>query len=209
MVGEKLRMFVAFDLETTGFMPGVDRIIEIGAVKFNGAEPVDSFVSLVNPRMEIPKTSTEITGITDEMVKDKPPIEDLLDEFAKFCSGHLMVAHNAPFDFQFLVEDIKKYESASPTNFIFDTCSVSRKVFPGLINYKLGTLTHFLKIKGTGFHRAKQDASHCGHVFVKILKKLKMDESNSDLFDALVKLSKNPPLKFPKIQKIHKQASLF
>ena len=94
-------MFVAFDLETTGFMPGVDQIIEIGAVKFDGLKPVDSFVSLVNPRMEIPTPSTEITGITNEMVKDKPPIEDLLDEFAQFCGGHLMVAHNAPFDFQF------------------------------------------------------------------------------------------------------------
>ena len=109
----------------------------------------------------------------------------------------------------FLVEDIKKFESSSPTNFIFDTCSISRKVFPGLINYQLGTITHFLKIKSTGFHRARQDASHCGNIFVNILRKLKMDESSTGLFDALVKLSKNPPLKFPKIQKVHKQATLF
>ena len=202
-------MFVAFDLETTGFMPGVDRIIEIGAVKFDGLKPVDAFVSLVNPRMEIPQSSTDITGITNEMVKDNPPIENLLDGFAKFCGGHMMVAHNAPFDFQFLVEDIKRYESNSPTNYIFDTCSISRKVFPGIINYKLGTLTHYLKIKSSGFHRAKQDATLCGHVFVNILKKIKMDASSIELFDVLAKLSKNLPLKFPKIHKIHKQATLF
>ena len=77
-------MFVAFDLETTGFMPGVDQIIEIGAVKFDGINPVDSFCTLINPRIPIPKSSSELTGITDEMVVDKPVIEDVLETFAEF-----------------------------------------------------------------------------------------------------------------------------
>ncbi len=202
-------MFVAFDLETTGFMPGVDQIIEIGAVKFEGANPVDSFCSLVNPRIPIPKSSSEITGITDEMVVDKPVIEDVLETFAEFCGNHLLVAHNAPFDFQFLVEDIKKYESSAPTNYVFDTCTISRKIFPGLINYKLGTLVHHLKIKSPGFHRAEHDARQCGYLFCHILNKINHKDLGSGLFDSLSKVSKNPPIKFPVIRRVHKQVSLF
>ena len=76
--------FVAFDLETTGTQPNENAIVEIGAVRFSGSEPLEGFGKLINPGMPIPAEASRVNGITDEMVKDAPPIESILSEFAEF-----------------------------------------------------------------------------------------------------------------------------
>lgn len=199
--------FVGFDLETTGFVPGVDKIVEIGAVKFINGKPEATFSTLVDPQRTIPAGASAVSGITDDMVAGKPVIEDILEPFAEFCAELPMVAHNAPFDTQFLTSDIKKHETASPQGVILDTLPISRKVFPGLANYKLGTLVQHLKIPTGTFHRAEEDASYCGFLFVEIVRKIFQPGQDTNL-DNLIALTGKPESRFPQIQRSHKQLNL-
>lgn len=199
--------FVAFDLETTGFLPGVDQIVEIGAIRFVDGQPEASFVTLIDPGRSIPKGASDVSGITDDMVRGQPTIENVLEGFANFCGGDLMVAHNAPFDFQFLVADIQKFESPAPGGLVLDTCAISRKVFPGLLNYKLGTLIQHLGIPSTGFHRAGEDAGYAGQLFLQILQRLSLN-GQLPATENLIALSNNQSLRFPKIVKQPKQLTL-
>lgn len=196
--------FIAFDLETTGTVPGVDQIVEIGAVRFNNGVVESVFSTLVDPLRSIPPGASAVNGITDEMVKGKPTIDTLLHSFAEFCEDLIMVAHNAPFDAQFLIADIKKHESPSPRGIILDTLPISRKVFPGIPNYKLGTLVQHLKIPSTGFHRAEEDATYCGHVFIELVKRISIGGKPPQI-ENLIALTGKPEFKFPQIERQPKQ----
>ena len=201
--------FIAFDLETTGTLPGVHKIIEIGAIRFENETPISIFSSLVNPREKIPKSASEVNHITDEMVDNQPFIEALLNPFAKFCADDILVAHNANFDAQFLISDIKKYKSLAPKGMVLDTLSMSKKVFPGLSSYKLSALVQYLKVKDSGsFHRAEGDAHYCAQVFLRILKKFSPQALPEK--EKLVSLTnRSTPLKFPQIKPETVQMSFF
>ncbi len=192
--------FIAFDLETTGTVPAVDQIVEIGAVRFVNGVADATFSTLVNPRQSIPPGASAVNKIYDDMVIDKPFIETLLDPFAEFCGDLPMVAHNAPFDAQFLISVIKKYETSSPKGVILDTLPMARKVFPGLANYKLGTLVQHLKIEAGTFHRAEEDASYCGKLFLEIVKKIAQPHEGVPI-ENLVALTGKPEWRFPQIEK--------
>lgn len=196
--------FIAFDLETTGTVPGVDQIVEIGAVRFNNGVVESVFSTLVDPLRSIPPGASAVNGITDDMVTGKPTIDTLLYSFAEFCEDLIMVAHNAPFDAQFLISDIKKHESTSPRGVILDTLPISRKVFPGIPNYKLGTLVQHLKIPSTGFHRAEEDATYCGHVFLELVKRISIGGKPPQI-ENLIALTGKPEFKFPQIERQPKQ----
>ena len=200
--------FIAFDLETTGTVPGVDKIVEIGAVKFNNGVVESVFATLVDPRKSIPPGASAVNGITDDMVAGKPLIETLLSSFAEFCEDLPMVAHNAPFDAQFLTADIKRHESMAPRGVILDTLPISRKVFPGLANYKLGTLVQHLKIPSTGFHRAEEDATYCGQLFLELVKRISVNGKPPEL-ENLVSLTGKPEARFPQIERQPKQMDFF
>jgi DNA polymerase-3 subunit epsilon len=202
-----MNSFVSFDVETTGFLPGVDQITEIGAIKFvNGS--IDSiFATLINPKRSIPQVVTQVTGITDDMVKDQPSIDTVLEPLAEFCGSLPVVAHNANFDFQFLISDIKKFESSAPSGIVLDTCTMARKVIPGILNYKLSTLIQHLNIPSQGFHRAQADATYCGQLFLEILKRLSSNDG-SILNEQLMMLSGTQKLIFPKLIKQPKQLDL-
>ncbi len=199
--------FIAFDLETTGTVPGVDQIVEIGAVKFENGEPSAIFSTLVDPLRPISPGASRVNGITDDMVKGKPRIETLLEPFADFCEDHVLVAHNATFDGQFLISDIKKHECRAAKGLIVDTLPISRKVLPGLANYKLGTLVQHLKIPTTDFHRAEQDATYCGHLFWALLKRISVNGQFPD-HSNLVALTGRPEYRFPQIIRQPKQLDL-
>lgn len=200
--------FIAFDLETTGTVPGVDQIVEIGAVRFFNGVPEATFSTLVNPRRSIPAGASAVNGITDDMVVGKPFIEELLESFAEFCGDHPTVAHNAPFDGQFLSADIKRFEASSPKGVILDTLPISRKVFPGLANYKLGTIVDHLKIPSGTFHRAEEDAGYCGQILIAVLKKV-FGNGEEIRLENLIALTGKPEYRFPQIVKQPKQISLF
>lgn len=196
--------FIAFDLETTGTVPGVDAIVEIGAVRFNNGVVDSVFSTLVNPNRPIPPGASRVNGIFDDMVAGKPTIESLLDALADFCADDILVAHNAPFDAQFLTSDIKKYETTAPKGLILDTLPIARKVFPGLPNYKLGTLVQHLKIDASDFHRAEQDATYCGRLFEQLVKRISIGGQPPKI-ENLIALTGKPEFRFPQIVRQPKQ----
>ena len=200
--------FIAFDLETTGTLPGVDQIVEIGAVTFNEAgAPETIFATLINPGISMPEAASRVNGITDEMLVGKPSITDVLDAFAEYCGDIPMVAHNAAFDAQFLTADIKKHETTAPRGVILDTLPIARKVYPGLANYKLGTLVQHLGIQSTNFHRAEEDAAYCGQLFHKMVTRLSPNGVPPTL-TTLISLTGKIEMRFPQIEKKPKQLGL-
>lgn len=200
--------FVAFDLETTGVLPGVDRIVEIGAVRFVNGQIDAVYSTLVDPKIPIPEAASRVNGIFQDMVEGKPCIETLLPSFAEFCGNDPMVAHNAAFDFQFLVSDIKKFESPAPKGHVLDTFGMAKKVFPGLANYKLGTLVQHLEIPAGQFHRAEEDASYCGHLFIKMVEKISGSSLLMPPIENLIALSGKGEILFPQIEPQPKQLDL-
>lgn len=196
--------FIAFDLETTGTVPGADSIVEIGAVRFDNFQVEAIYSTLVNPRKPIPAAASRVNGISDEMVAGKPIIEDLLPSFAEFCEDLPMVAHNASFDAQFLTSDIKKFETPAPKGLILDTLPIARKILPGLANYKLGTLVQHLKIPSSEFHRAEADATYCGKLFIELLNRISSG-GQAPRLENLIALTGRPEARFPQIIRQPKQ----
>ena len=124
--------FTVFDIETTGLSSTKDKITEIGAVKIRNGEIIDYFSSLINPEVPIPANIQELTGITDEMVKDAPTIDTVLPKFLDFVGNSVIVAHNANFDVAF-IRNAAKNMSLSVNNTILDTLELSRLLFPSLV----------------------------------------------------------------------------
>ena len=200
--------FIAFDLETTGILAGVDRIVEIGAVRFIDGQVEGVFSTLVDPMIPIPPGATKVNGITDDMVKGKPKIDELLDPFAEFCADDTLIAHNAEFDYQFLTSDIKKFESKAARGVILDSYPMAKKVFPGLANYRLSTLVQHLNIPSGGFHRAEEDASYCGHLLLKMIEKISGASKIWPPLTNLVALTGRADLRFAQIIPQPKQLNL-
>jgi DNA polymerase-3 subunit epsilon len=200
--------FIAFDLETTGTKPREDMIIEVGAVLFEGTHAIKTFGSLVDPGCPIPRDASAVNGITDEMVRGKPNIEDVLVEFSEFCGDLPLVAHNAPFDFKFLLEDVKLHQSVAPAGTVLDTLPLARKVFPGLPNYKLWTLVRHFDFPAGTFHRAEEDSVYCGLLFAKIVETLEMRGEACSEVD-LIKMMGKEPMLFPRFEPQPDQLDLF
>lgn len=200
--------FVAFDLETTGIMPGVDRIVEIGAVRIENGEVIAVFSTLVDPGISIPAGASAVNGITDDMVTGKPKVEDLLTPLTEFCGEDVLVAHNAAFDTAFLLSDYKKHEVPTPKGVILDSYPMAKKIFPGLANYKLSTLVQHLNIDNNGFHRAEGDATYCGKLMLKIVERVTGSHLTWPPVPNLVALTGKPESRFPIIEPQPKQLSL-
>lgn len=196
--------FIAFDIETTGTVPAVDQIVEIGAVKFVNHHIESVFSTLINPLRAIPPGASAVNGITDEMVQGKPTIDTILEPFAEFCGDLPVVAHNAPFDGQFLINVITRFETPAPKGVILDTLPIARKVLPGLPNYKLGTLVQHLKIPAAEFHRAEADASYCGYLFLELIKRISIGGQPPKI-ENLQSLTGKPEFRFPQIIRQPKQ----
>lgn len=164
--------FVVFDIETTGLSPVTEAITEIGAVKIKDGQVVDSFNKFVNPGKPIPKKIVELTGITDAMVEDAPPISVILPQFYEFIGDASLVAHNAGFDTSFIKNAAK--ENGIEFKFCYiDTLELSRSLVNGVKNYKLDTLTKHFNVKLENHHRACDDAAATAQVFLKLLDILK------------------------------------
>ena len=164
--------YVVFDLETTGFSAIKDRIIEIGAVKVQNGEIVDSFSTFVNPKRPIPFEITQLTSITDEMVMDSPDIETILPQFLEFVGDAVLVAHNAGFDVGFIEQNCR-YQDIE-LNFVYvDTVALARVLLPTLSKYKLNIVAKALDISLENHHRAVDDAGATAEIFVKFVQMLK------------------------------------
>lgn len=166
--GQKLNeTYVVFDLETTGFIPSIDKIIEIGAVKVENGQIVDRFSTFVNPQIPIPFRIEKLTGINDNMVLDAPLIEDVLPKFMEFCKGAIMVAHNAEFDMSFISANAKRQKLECDFT-VVDTLLMARFLIIGLGKYKLDNVAKALGVTLENHHRAVDDAECTAHIFMKM-----------------------------------------
>ncbi len=152
------RLYVVLDVETTGGKAGNDRVIEIGAVKVQAGEVLDTFSTLINPQRYIPSFITRLTGINSAMVADAPTFADIAPALSEFLQGAVFVAHNAKFDYGFIRAEFTRLEMpfAMP-----QLCTVvnMRRYYPGLTSYSLGNLCQHFDIKLTNHHRALDDAT--------------------------------------------------
>ena len=167
--------YVVFDLETTGFNAGgADSIIEIGAVKINNGEIIDRFDELINPGRKLPSKITELTNITDEMLKDKEDEETAVKKFKQWVGKLPMVAHNAKFDVSFIVMAHSKYNLGEFTNTVIDTLELSRALDTGYSRHSLSALVKRYDVPWdeSAHHRGDYDAEGTALVFHKMLKKL-------------------------------------
>jgi len=169
--------FVIVDLETTGGSASSDSITEIGAVKIKGGEVVAEFQTLVNPGFSIPPFITVLTGITDAMVVEAPPLGEAFFSFLEFAGSPeetVLVAHNSPFDIGFLKSTAKKVVTPWPNFQVLDTARIARHVLSRdeVPNFKLATLASFFTTKTEPSHRALADARATVDVFHGLLERL-------------------------------------
>ena len=178
--------YVVFDIETTGFSPTANKIIEIGAVRVEQGKIVDRFSTFVNPDEPIPFRIEQLTKINDSMVLPAPRIHEVLPKFLDFCQGAALVAHNASFDVSFIAKNAEDLGlEFNPT--VLDTVSLARILLPQLNRYKLDTVAKALNISLENHHRAVDDAEATAWIFVAFLKMLKERDMMS--LDELNRLS--------------------
>ena len=170
--------YVVFDIETTGFSPVKNRIIEIGAVKVeveNGEGKItDRFSTFVNPQVPIPFEIEKLTSINDEMVAGAAAIEEVLPEFLAFCEGCVLVAHNAGFDTSFIRENAARQSLPFDYTYV-DTVGIARVLLPHQAKHTLDAVAKTLGISLENHHRAVDDAEATAEIFVRFSKMLKED----------------------------------
>ncbi len=163
--------YVVFDIETTGFSPVNNRIIEIGAVRVEKGEITSRYSTFVNPEVPIPFQIEKLTGIRDDMVVDAPTIDKILPEFFRFCEGAVLVAHNAGFDMSFIIENARRLGLKTDFTYV-DTVGISRVLLTGQAKHTLDAVAKTLGVSLENHHRAVDDAEATAHIFVKFIKML-------------------------------------
>ena len=193
-------VFVVFDLETTGFSPTQNQIIEIGAVRVEGGKITERFSTFVNPEVPIPYRIEQLTGINDSMVLEAPKIQEVLPEFLTFCQGAVMVAHNASFDMGFIRENCQRLGLEQEFT-VVDTVSLARVLLPQLNRFKLDTVAKALGVSLENHHRAVDDAGCTAEIFEKFIQMLK-DREVYDL-DGMNELGKSSADQIKKLPTYH------
>jgi DNA polymerase-3 subunit epsilon len=163
--------FVVVDVETTGWDPGQAAITEIGAVRLHGGQVTGEFSALVNPGQPIPPDITALTGITDGLVSQAPPVAAVLPGFLAFASGCALAAHNAPFDLNFLAAACRECGIGWPAFAVLDTAVLARLVLDpaDVPDRKLITLAEFFAAGTAPCHRALADAKATADVLLALL----------------------------------------
>jgi len=167
--------YVVVDLETTGGRAAAGTIIEIGAYRMEGRRIADSFQSLVRPRMPIPRFVTGLTSITNEMVLEAPPIEEVLPAFRDFLSDAVMVAHNAQFDHSFLDFEFRRLFGIGLMNPVLCTIRIARRLLPSVKRRRLDFLAEHFGLSTEGRHRGLGDARMAAEllaIFIEIASKM-------------------------------------
>jgi len=168
-------LIAAFDVETTGLIPGVDRIVELGAVLFQGENVLASFEQLVDPGIPMPLEAQKVNGISDCMLKGMPDIAAALPPFLALLSRGTPVAHNAVFDVGFISVDVMAAGLEAPEGPVLDTRVLARRAFPGRYSYSLANLAHDLRLEVKGAHRALADAHACRLLYLQCMKAGSLD----------------------------------
>ncbi len=164
--------FVVFDIETTGFSPVKNKIIEIGAVRVSGGEITGRYSALVNPELPIPYEIVKLTGIHDDMVSGAPAITSVLPEFLEFCRDDVLVAHNASFDMGFITENVKRLGLSKQFTYV-DTLGLSRVLLSEQSKHTLDAVAKTLNIPLENHHRATDDAEVTAQMLLHFIRRLK------------------------------------
>lgn len=165
--------YVVFDLETTGAKCPPCRVTEIGAYRVQNGKITDEFHTLINPETPIPFFITQLTGISDKMVRHEPKFRDIADDFLNFIGDSVLVAHNVHFDLRFLNHEIGRiHENYRVANPYLCTVQLSRKLLPHIENHKLHTVADYYSISLVNHHRASEDAHATAHIFINLLEEL-------------------------------------
>ena len=159
--------FIAFDLETTGLSAQNDVITEIGAVVYKDGEFFEEFHTLVNPHRPLSAKITELTGITDEMLKKAPDIEEVLPKFIDFCGDRPLAAHNADFDVSFILAACRKMGIDYDPTYL-DTLIMSQNLLTELKSHKLNIVADYLSLPEFNHHRAVDDAKTVGYLLQRL-----------------------------------------
>ncbi|BCJ85301.1 PolC-type DNA polymerase III [Effusibacillus dendaii] len=165
--------YIVFDTETTGLNAAENTLIEIAAVKMKGMEILEEWTTLIDPETEITPKITELTGITNEMVKGQPKLAEALPKFREFVGEAVLVAHNAEFDLGFISACAARIGMQPWTNPVLDTLPLARKLYPSEKNYRLKTLTQKFGVELVNHHRALDDTVATAKVFQHMLKDVK------------------------------------
>ena len=193
--------FICFDIETTGLSAARDKITEIGAVKVENGVITDTFSTFANPEMPIPQKITQLTGITDDMVKDAPSQSEAVGAFLEFAGDNVLVAHNAPFDTSFIAkacEDMgREYNYTS-----IDTVAISRAILTDIKNCKLDTVAKFLRLGDFNHPRATDDAEMLARIFINLCQRLTDDYGITKTNDINTKIAGGDFKKLPTYHQI-------
>src|ERR1700712_3691557 len=182
-------MYAIVDIETTGGHANANGITEVAICLHDGKKVTQRFSTLVNPGRDIPIYIRALTGITNEMVQDAPPFEEVAADIYHLLNGKIFVAHNVNFDHSFV-----KYHLAAAGYDLqcnkLCTVRLGRKIMPGLPSYSLGKLCHHLKIENNSHHRAMGDAEATSRLFSLLLQ----NDKDNHITQALKQRSKDQVL---------------
>jgi DNA polymerase-3 subunit epsilon len=161
---------IVLDFETTGMSPNVGaRPTEVAAVRIENGRIVDRYQSLMNAGVYVPAFITDLTGITNTMVRNAPPIEQVMRELHTFVDGQPLVAHNVSFDRKFLEAEWQRLRLPM-TSPLLCSLLVSRRLYPHLASHKLGALVEQLNLPRTGrYHRALADTEMTAHLWLRMM----------------------------------------
>jgi DNA polymerase-3 subunit alpha (Gram-positive type) len=165
-------VYTVVDIETTGLSRYAHRITEIGAVQLRGGVVRNEFHTLVNPGVPIPSFITRLTGITNAMVKDAPPVDEAVPKFVRFLGDDVFVAHNAAFDYGFLQHNAQRNKLLIK-NDVLCTRRLATRLLPELPSKRLGALCTHFDITNEQAHRAMADAHATAHVLTRFSQLLK------------------------------------
>src|SRR5262245_26080103 len=194
--------FVVVDVEATGAKTPPNRLIELGAYRIRGGRIVDKFVSLINPEIPIPRFVMSLTGITNEMVRQAPVFADVAPQWLDFVNDSVLVAHNAPFDTNFLNHEISRvYPGHRMVNPHLCTVRLCRRMMPDLMNHRLDTVASHFSIPIASRHRAGSDALATAKIFVELLQQLEHTHGIVDLATAR-------SFQFPELEAIPSQPKI-
>jgi DNA polymerase-3 subunit epsilon len=161
-------VFAVVDIETTGNGPKGQKITEISALIFDGKKIIDEFTSLVNPEQNIPAFITNLTGITNAMVRNAPKFYEIAKKVEEITTGTIFVAHNVNFDYNIIHAEFKSLGFDFKRKKLC-TVRLTRKIIPGLPSYSLGNICTSENIPINGRHRAKGDAEATVELFRRLL----------------------------------------
>lgn len=195
--------FTVVDIETTGLDPKKDKITEIGAIRVEGGKIADTFHTLVNPGRRLEERITELTGLTDEALKEAPFIQDVIEDFVEFETTGCLLGHSVLFDYSFLkraaVNEGKTFEKKG-----IDTLSISRKYLQDLESRSLPYLSGFFGIAHEA-HRALSDVEATWELYKLLEEKFGQEEDASKYFEPkelIYKVKKEGPVTKKQVEQL-------